>query len=306
MNPALTGAFDGVCRLDINQKTQWLSVTKPFVTVSAAFDMPVYKNNSRRELFGLGINLSSDQAGDSKFSSLQANISASYIRGLDRRNKHKLGVGFYAGVVQRSINYAELYFDEQFQNGIFDLNNPVSDIYGMDNFVYLDWGAGVFWSYSPNKTNSFSVGYSASHLSRPNQTLYENDERLSIKNIVFFSSKFNLSRYFQLQPMAFAAFQGSFKEITFGSNIEYFIKKNSYTTKVSFGGGLFYRWNDALMVVGLVEWQNIRVGVSYDFNVSSFVTATRIRGGFEFSLIYIYKKPTLGKMGKEPCPFDIM
>lgn len=306
MNPALTGVFDGIFRLGINQKTQWLSVSKPFVTVSGIFDMPVYKNNSRRELLGLGLNFSSDQAGDSKFRSLQVNISASYVRGLDRRNKHKLGIGFYAGIAQRSINYAELYFDEQFQNGYFDPTNPITEMYGMDNFVYFDWGAGSFWSYSPNKTNSFSLGYSAGHLSRANQTLYENEAKLNIKHLVFFSSKFNLSNHLQLQPMAFAAFQGSFQEICFGSNIEYFVKKNSYSTQISLGGGLFYRWNDALMVVGMVEWKNIRIGVSYDINVSSFVTATNVRGGFEFSLIYIYKKSTLGRMGKEPCPFDIM
>ncbi|HRR04611.1 MAG TPA: type IX secretion system membrane protein PorP/SprF, partial [Bacteroidales bacterium] len=67
LNPALTGVIDGICRAGINQKTQWLSVTKPFLTFSGSFDAPVYKNNQRRELIGLGLLINVDRAGDSYY-----------------------------------------------------------------------------------------------------------------------------------------------------------------------------------------------------------------------------------------------
>lgn len=88
--------------------------------------------------------------------------------------------------------------------------------------------------------------------------------------------------------------------------MEYFQRKNSYTTLFSFGGGIFYRWNDAIIVDFFFDWQNLRLGASYDLNVSRFIQATKIRGGFEVSLSYIFRKKTITRLGKEPCPFDIM
>ncbi|MDR1346221.1 MAG: type IX secretion system membrane protein PorP/SprF [Bacteroidales bacterium] len=50
LNPALTGAFDGFFRASLNQRTQWMAVTKSYVTFSAAVDAPVFKSNMRRVL----------------------------------------------------------------------------------------------------------------------------------------------------------------------------------------------------------------------------------------------------------------
>lgn len=107
-------------------------------------------------------------------------------------------------------------------------------------------------------------------------------------------------------PSAFATFQGKFSEFTFGSNMEYIVKKNAYTTLATFGAGLFYRWNDALILNVMMDVKNVRFGFSYDFNISTFLPATRVRGGFELSIIYMYKKSSIRKTGREPCPYDIM
>ena len=72
------------------------------------------------------------------------------------------------------------------------------------------------------------------------------------------------------------------------------------------GGGLYYRWNDALIVCGTLEWENVRLGLSYDLNFSSLTVASHGRGGFEVSLYYIFKKAKIRGAGREPCPFDVM
>ena len=306
LNPALTGAFDGILRAGIHQRTQWQSVTVPFNTVSLMFDMPIYKNNKRRELIGIGANLMTDKAGDSKYRSLHATLLFSYVKSLDRRNRHKLGVGAYTSLVQRSLHYAELYFDEQYRNGFFDPLNPITESFPMESFLFFDWGAGVFWSYSPNKNNTFSIGAGVSHLNRANQSLLDGHFKLDFKSLNYMMAKIGIGKELYLLPSIYTAFQGKHIEVTLGSNVEYVFIKNNYLRQISIGGGLFYRVKDAVILSVLMDWKDFRLNVSYDFNVSNFVTATQARGGFELSLIYTYRKKTAGKIGKEPCPFEVM
>ncbi|MEG2071321.1 MAG: PorP/SprF family type IX secretion system membrane protein, partial [Bacteroidales bacterium] len=306
LNPALTGAFEGVFRFGVNQKTQWLSVTKPYLTFTGSFDAPVIKSNSKRQLLGVGLTINSDRAGDSKYSSFQAIFSLSYIKSIGRKNRHKFGIGAYGGIIQRKIDYSTLTFDEQFLGGVFDPGFPITETFDKNNFVFFDCGAGFFWSYTPNKTNTFSMGASARHLNRPNQAVNDIATRLAIHYSAYFTSRFEIHHNLSLEPMLYTAFQRQAYEILFGSNIEYFIKKNNHMELFSFGGGMFYRWNDALILMGFFDWQNLRIGLSYDINLSPFLTATKGRGGVEVSVIYMYKKKRISQLGKEPCPFDVM
>ena len=63
--------------------------------------------------------------------------------------------------------------------------------------------------------------------------------------------------------------------------------------------GLWYRLNDAIIPYVGLEFAGLRIGATYDINVSSLRTGSESRGGMEISLIYI-KKPA-GFKGI-PCP----
>ncbi len=306
LNPANAGAIDGVFRVGINQKTQWLSVTKPYVSFSGSFDMPVYKSNGKRHLLGLGAQLNTDQAGDSKFRTLQGTLTAAYTKALDRKNKNKLSIGLYVGFMQRSLNYSALTFDEQFQGGIYSPDNPITEIFGRDRFTFFDCGAGLAWTLTPNKKNSYGAGVSISHLTEPNITLYDTRSSLHRKVTGYFISRISVIDNFCISPVVSASFQNQYREILFGSLFEYEYYRNPYSNRFAAGGGLYYRWKDALIICGTVQWENIRLGLSYDLNFSSLTVASRARGGFEVSLYYIFKKAKVRGAGHEPCPFEVM
>ncbi|MDR1346222.1 MAG: type IX secretion system membrane protein PorP/SprF, partial [Bacteroidales bacterium] len=97
-------------------------------------------------------------------------VTLSFTKSLDRRNRNKLGFGFYGGFVQRTVNYAALYFDEQYVNGSFNFNNPVSETFGHDKLYFFDCGIGAFYSYAPSERFSLATGISASHLNLPDQS----------------------------------------------------------------------------------------------------------------------------------------
>lgn len=310
LNPALTGVFDGSFRLGANQKTQWLSVTKPFLTFSLAADAPVYKNHRRREMMGMGILLNLDRAGDSHYSIVQPMFALAYVKSLDKRNRHKLSLGFLFGCQQRSINYSQLYFDEQYQHGRFNPELPHTETFAKDKLLFFDWGIGMNWSFFPFETTSITAGVSVNHLNQPGLAFEKFEKnhvpvQLPVRTQAYVTSTFPVHDNVSLSPMIYGSFQRSFKEINVGAMVEY-RHTNTYDTQLTFGGGLFFRWNDALIFHTCMRWQNFRLGLSYDFNVSSFTRATRIRGGFEVSLIYIYKKQSVKSAGNEPCPFEMM
>ena len=53
---------------------------------------------------------------------------------------------------------------------------------------------------------------------------------------------------------------------------------------------MYYRINDAAIVGFGMEKDNIQANISYDINTSDLTQASKYRSGFEFSVIYVWKK----------------
>ena len=68
-HPALTGQFEGDIRLAGIQRTQWRSVTQPFITIGGAADFNHIKGLKE---VGAGLYFMQDRAGDSEFNTLQS------------------------------------------------------------------------------------------------------------------------------------------------------------------------------------------------------------------------------------------
>ncbi|MCR5114654.1 MAG: PorP/SprF family type IX secretion system membrane protein [Bacteroidales bacterium] len=306
LNPANAGATDGIFRVGVNQRTQWLSVSKPFLTFSGSFDAPLYKSNAQRFLIGAGVQLNTDRAGDSKYRIFQGNLSIGLSKSLDRANRNKISIGAFCGFDQRHIDYNALTFDEQFSGGMFDPTAPISEVFSREKLIFFDCGVGASWTLTPNKRSSYSLGVSVSHLTEPNTTL--NTERSSIhrKYTAYAITHIPVADNLILSPMAYASFQHTYRNIVFGTQLEYEYYKNPRSNRFAAGGGVFYRWNDALILMAMVQWENLRLGVSYDLNFSTLTVASHARGGLEISLYYILKKEKKIRDGMLPCPYDVM
>src|SRR6056297_3273192 len=84
-NPAAAGATSGDMRATATYRNQWASVSSPYTTISAAFDMPVQTRNMRDNFLGWGVYFNNDQAGTNNFSNLDINGSFSYSLDLGSR-----------------------------------------------------------------------------------------------------------------------------------------------------------------------------------------------------------------------------
>ncbi|MEI6766569.1 MAG: PorP/SprF family type IX secretion system membrane protein [Bacteroidota bacterium] len=302
LNPATAGFFNGKWRAGLNSKSQWSSVTVPYQTITAFFDMQVVKRKYHRDALGLGIVLNRDQAGDSKFATTQAAVCISYIKTLNRFNTNLISIGIQPGIVQRSISYASLYFDDQFNGNSYDPGLAHNENFSRSNFMYFDLGAGAHWMYQRTTSTNFSAGLGVFHLTQPGQTLfYESTVRLEIKYSGYAAIQFSAKPSLDLIPSALYMKQGPYSELMVGTQIK-FVRDRHLLSYTSINTGVFMRASDALVLMAGFDYKKFNFALSYDVNLSRLKPASKLRGGFELSLIYVHNRAKSLRHKDIPCP----
>jgi type IX secretion system PorP/SprF family membrane protein len=286
LNPAMTGMFDGFYRVHANYRNQWSAVaTRPFQTAALAFDMPVNR-------YGVGIQVMDSRAGYGNFNEMQVHLSGAYDLRCDKNNVHHIAFGMEAGVIQKSISFGRLSWDNQYtmaDGGGFDASMPSGEPYNTEQIYLLDISAGALYYYAKegSRINPF-IGFSAFHLNQPNETFYGVTNKLPIHYIVHAGTRIGINERLQLQVRYLYMKQTNAQENVFGllANI-YLPGSESYLIV----GPTFRSKDAAIMEVGLRQGA-FTYRMSYDVNVSTLKPATNNRGGIEFSVIFIAKRKT--------------
>ena len=302
LNPANAGMIKGNFRVGINSKNQWSSVTKPYQTISAFFDMQYLKRKYHKDAFGIGVVFDADKAGDSKFSTIHAAVALSYIKSFSSRNNQYISAGIMPQIVQRSITYSELYYDNQWNGNYYDPNIAPNEQYDIQHFTYFDLSAGVNWYYLANRTSSYNAGFSVAHITRPKMSFMNNKEiTLDAKYTLYGGAKYEVTDNLDVIPSLMLSFQGKYIESILGSLLKY-NRSTDYKSYTSINMGIFVRTVDALIFVAGFDYKSINFGVSYDVNFSKLKPASNVRGGLEFSINYIFSRNKYVLKKESPCP----
>ncbi len=302
VNPALAGFSNSRFRFFLNHRNQWAAVSVPFQTFAASVDAQIIKRKEKGDMIGIGLSAFSDKAGDSKFGTQQASLSLSYVSVLGNSNRNLLGFGIQASFVQRSLDYNALYFDNQYNGSIFDPSRPTGETFAVSNYSYPDLSAGINWFTNISYDFSLQTGFSLWHLNRPVQSLKDDKSvRLSTKGVFYSEAEITLSKPYRLMPAIFFQRQGTFSELMIGSRFKYIIEKNRYAYS-AFITGLFYRNRDAIALLTGFEYKNMKLGLSYDFNISSLHPASNYRGGLEIYFTWKLSEKHYKKPKDLPCP----
>jgi type IX secretion system PorP/SprF family membrane protein len=302
LNPAMSGFFSGSQRFALSNKNQWRSVTAPFRSVSASMDMPVIKRYLKHDLFGAGIVVNRDQAGDSKFGTTQANLSFSYIRSVNRINNEFFSFGIQAGAAQRTIDYANLMFDSQYDGNSYNPALSNNETFSGTNFFFFDLSAGAYWHMMYKNKTDINAGVAVFHINSPHQSLLGNqDIRLDRKIVFHADSKMDVYKRTAVIPSILLMKQGTYFEMSIGSIVKY-VKTATVMNYTAVSFGTYFRVGDAINFVTGLDYKTWSLGLSYDVNVSKLTPASHAKGGFELSLIYILKKAQQYYAKKIPCP----
>lgn len=299
LNPSLAGLDEGSYRLTGIYRNQWRSVTTPYQTAGASYDMRMLQRRLQPDIFGAGASIVYDKAGDGNLSLMSFMANASYHKMLGKGAKHFIGIGLQLGYVQRSLTAGNLSFPQMYNSdtGTFDQPNPETSL--NNNTGYFDMGTGCLWSSKPASRIGIFAGATIFHLTKPKESFLGNDHRLHARTLAHAGLNVKASEYVYITPSLLFMHQNKAAELNFGTAAEYHFN-DARNTIVSLGG--WYRLNDAPIVSAGIEYMNIRMGAAYDVNTSDLKRASSNRGAFEISIIYIGKFNRVEAPILVPCP----
>lgn len=298
LNPAFTGKFDGQWRLAVNHRDQWPSIPKAYVTTSGSFDFGIMKDKlPAGDVFGIGISGLSDASANSQLKLNYGSLSVSYHKALDEDGYNTIGAGFQGTYSSLTLDEGKLTFEDMLrQNGFTGartdfLNNG-------NNQNYVDLNAGILFSGSSNGNNNYYAGISVYHVNRPKVGFKEQNYYLANRITVHGGGSLPVADALTLNASFIYQNQNKASETTLGGALAYALNNDEANPSNIFVGS-WVRLNDALIPYVGLEVNGLRIGASYDVNISSLKTATASRGGSEFSIIYIKRKTETKGI---PCP----
>lgn len=294
LNPAMTGVFKGNWRLHGQYRTQWKSVNyRPYQTGLISFDIPYKK-------WGFGVQVSNFRAGIGNYNSLQGTVSAAYTTAVDKRKNHNISFGLQGGVTQKTIEYQLLSYNNQYtttNGGEFNQTIDAVESFSGQSMLtpVLNAGFMYFYAKEESRLNPF-IGVSAFNLTTPQETFFDQDNRLPIRYYAHAGTRINFTELFYVIPKVLIMQQEEFWEQSYALDAGYYLKGSD----MYLIGGVVYRAKDAMIVSVGAKMENVVAKIGYDINVSSLSTSSTGRGGFEISVTYINqkKKPSTDKI----CP----
>lgn len=290
LNPANTGKISSKYRAAGNYRDQWASVSAPFKTFSASFDLPFMYKQMKKNFFGAGLLVISDKSGTGELANQSVYLSFAYHQkiGNPRHPKHYASAGFQAGVVQKSVNINKLVFASQYDptNKTFS-NYSLEKFNSSGSFSYADITAGVMWTSYLSDMFSFYGGAAFHHLTKPKEQFltFNTQEVLNNLTTIHAGAKIGINELLYLNPSLLISSQTKASEFTIGTSIGFKLNDDPKNTS-AFYTGLYYRLADAAIALIGYEVHNNRVGISYDFNISNLKLGSNYKGGFELSLVH--------------------
>ena len=291
VNPSFTGGFDGQYRAAAVYRNQWASVTVPFVTYAASFDMPLVTELSTDDKLSAGIQLYNDKAGDGNLTNFTGLVSVAYQKYLGAKVDKAISIGVQGGYTEKSIDLSKLYFGDEFLNGTFQGGTSGEYPYLNNKVSYFTVNAGVSFAHAVGNNFSYILGVGANNINQPQESMSKkrnSDVGLGMRYNGQLGMIAYLSDKFSIRPAVLYQSQSTATELIAGNEFNYIVgnpEVRSYATSVYLAA--WYRSSDAIMATVGMEFKGFRFGISYDYNISSLKNASNGNGGFEISLRYI-------------------
>ena len=299
LNPAFTGKFSGTWRLAANHRDQWPSIPKAYLTTSASLDFPILKSKiPDNDVFGVGISGLTDASANNILKLNYGSVSMSYHKALDENGYSTIGAGFQATYSSLNVDITKTTFESMLtQNGFTD-ESKREVLSNGNQQGYFDVNAGLLYSGSTNGQNNFYLGASMYHINRPKVGFIDKNWYLSGRISIHGGGSFPLSDLITVHTSLIHQIQNKASETTIGAAIAANLSQDAEKPSAIYLGS-WVRFNDAIVPYLGLEFGGLRIGVSYDFNISNLKAATSSRGGSEFSIIFI-KRPA--DYQGIPCP----
>ncbi|MEO5564034.1 MAG: PorP/SprF family type IX secretion system membrane protein, partial [Chitinophagaceae bacterium] len=225
-----------------------------------------------------------DRAGTAALTQTSILPVINYHKSLSADQNRYLSLGFMGGVVNRNFDRTKITTDGTYTGG-FDNENTV-----VPHYTYLDGSVGMSYNsnLNDNPEDNFYIGIAYHHFTKPKNTFFRDPSvQLNPKWVASGGLRFGVNEYsyitFQMDHSTQLKYHETIGGAMYGMKIGPDLDKPTYVLH----GGLFIRWEDALIPVIKVDYSGFSFAFSYDVNISKLKPASLNRGGFEISLSYI-------------------
>ena len=291
LNPAMTGLVSDDLRFSANYRSQWSSVsTYPYITGTFSYDMAILKGKlPQGDAMGIGLLGLYDKAGTGGLTNTTFGLSLAYHKAFGYDRQQHISMGLQANYVQKSIDFAKLTFEDEYQMGTF-IPASTQEVFTKSAISYPDINGGLMYSGKVTDHVTAYIGYSYYHLTQPVEAFENNfNHPIHSRQTGYLGGAFDMNEHTVLYASALFQSQAAATEILIGTAVGFILNPGhdmDYQKNTIFYLGGWYRYGDAVSPYVGIEWSKMRLGVSYDVNVSSFTPATTGLGAYEISLIY--------------------
>jgi type IX secretion system PorP/SprF family membrane protein len=292
LNPAMTGLVEGDLRAAMDVRQQWSSVSAhPYMTGTLSYDMAVLKGKlPEGDALGIGVMGLYDKAGSGGLTNTTVGLSLAYHKAFGYDRLQHISFGFQGNLVQKRIDAASLTFEDQYNPATGTISSGTGENFTNGDLNYPDFNLGIMYSGKVADHVTAYMGYSYYHLTQPVETfLGNNDHQIHARHTGYLGGAFDMNPNTVLYASALYQRQAEAQEIVLGTAIGFILNPGhdpEFQKNTIFYMGGWYRYRDAISPYFAIEWSKMRIGLSYDVNVSSFTPATNSMGAIELSALF--------------------
>lgn len=298
LNPALAGMEHDIT-VGMNYRTQWAAIDIPYSTFQTSYIHPLMEPGGRpKHVGGIGASVVSDVTGAAgEFRQYGFNMAGAYNYHLNRYGNNIISFGLQAGLYEKKIDPSALQWSSQYDvlTG-YDGSSPASGYENAGQQVFPVLNAGVVWTlvrkdrFSRREFSTYQ-GLSFSNLNRPNESVYSGeDSHLPLTIRAHGGLNIFLNKVFSVSPHYLVQWDEDYIQTNLGAYLTYYLNDRISENRTVITAGGWYRVRDAMIGSLGVEFSSLRLGFSYDRNVSSLGRYFGNAGSYEISLYYRIKR----------------
>lgn len=300
LNPANTGNFNGMMRVQGIHRNQWPSFGNAYRTIAVAVDGPFsLKGMNKIDKLSMGLTLLSDQSGNGILNENHLGVSVAYTKMFDEEGKQSLTIGFAGNISNFMFDQNKANFEDEISASGFTI--PSSDILLTKNLTrqFTDLHAGILYKTSFGENSLFYVGSSVYHLKRPWLGFVDNNYNIQMRYNFHAGGYQIINELTTLHASMQYQHHFNYKELVLGGALSKIVSSEKSTyTELYIGGWI--RNNDALIPYLGLQWNNLLAGFSYDLSYSKRRSLSGLYQSAEFSLNWILQGR--GYWDKIKCP----
>jgi type IX secretion system PorP/SprF family membrane protein len=286
-NPALAGMFKGDVRATSAFRSQWGSVTVPYVSQALGAEMRLGVSERSDNYISLGLQMTNDASGTSKLGKTQLLPMLAYHKSLSVERDMYLTLGVMGGPVQQRFDPSNLKFDDQYVNGAYSPTNPTQQTFSNSEVTYVDASVGLAFSSTMGSDTKYYLGAAYYHFTQPKVAFNRlQDVRLNQKVVINAGLSAPVTEYDKFILYADYFTQGGNHQTQGGFMFQHDLLQTEEDVSLSLSAGAFLRWNDAVVPLVKLDYYKLGIGLSYDVNISKLRSTSNMRGGFELTLSY--------------------